>query len=299
MSVEVRTPDGVTLDRMLEVHADRGDWLPLAVAHSVALDLLQSTAPDPSERTLDIAEVTIEPSGVARAEGAVGFRGVLPVITLMLGADGSGGLPPHACGLLALLEELSAEGAEDDGIERLRWALEEELPPPADRGEVAALAEELTLPTPEPMDHDSELPTLPPEVSPPRAARRRRPAASEAEPHSSQGRLLGGSNYTAGAYDTPPSPPEEAMAQAAGSLVTGLAREGSARGTPERPVVRHEVPRTDPPVSVDRAPAARRSAQAAIHGDDSILGPGEDRGWWVWLIVLAGVAGAVYLLFWG
>lgn len=62
-------------------------------------------------------------------------------------------------------------------------------------------------------------------------------------------------------------------------------------------VRRHQIPRSDPPVVLSRAPAARRSAQPATDGNDSLLGPGEERSWLMWAIVLAGLAASMYYLF--
>lgn len=107
--------------------------------------------------------------------------------------------------------------------------------------------------------------------------------------------------------DLPASPEEAAALRPAGEVLEEIAASGQAREVEPaesgsfspsgRPVVRHELPRSDPPVMVSSAPAARRSARPATDGHDSLLGPGSDRAWMMWLVVLLALAGAMYLLF--
>ncbi len=85
-----------------------------------------------------------------------------------------------------------------------------------------------------------------------------------------------------------PRPGERSMVEAARDIAAGVAREGQPRR-----VVRHQIPRNDSPVVLRKAPAARQSAQ----GTDSIIGPGEDRSWVLWGLVVGGLAAALYFLF--
>lgn len=103
------------------------------------------------------------------------------------------------------------------------------------------------------------------------------------------------------APDDPRSAEAAKVAEAAGVVLADIVGQGEIRGSSPsgRPVVRHELPRSDPPVTVSSAPAARRSARPGNRGQDSILRPGDDRGWVVWGAVLAALAGAMYLLFFG
>lgn len=100
-----------------------------------------------------------------------------------------------------------------------------------------------------------------------------------------------GSGITDASY---PAPPDRPASDVRASDVSASDLEASG----ERPVVRLKVPRSDPPVSVRTAPAARRSARPGATGNDAILGPSEERGWIMWVLAVAVVgAGAYFLLF--
>jgi hypothetical protein len=308
-----------SLARVIEAHAARGVDLPTAVAHAVLVDLLE--APGSASGALSPADVHVDRRGRAFAAERPTCAAMLPLVSHLLGPR----LPPDARPMLAVLEDLAGGGLPAEP-ERVRLALREFLPPPAGPEEVAGWVSAAS-------DEPSDLPTLLPEDAgpsvlptpsiipePPRGAQDdldRAPAGADApiaaalDPPASGSSPPASAAPSAGAHPerpggmdearsgrpAPPDPPRDLLpspedAKAAGDLLGQVAGEGEARR-----VVRHEIPRNDPPVSVRSAPAARRSARAGVEGDDAILGPGESRGWWMWAIVLAALAGAMYLLF--
>lgn len=121
-----------------------------------------------------------------------------------------------------------------------------------------------------------------------------------------RGLLSEGPSLSDWAISDPPNPSAYA---AAGTEIDRLGREGGIRlddagssdGWPavdasgERPVVRRELPRPERPVSVHRAPAARRSARPRSEQGDSILIPADGAGLRSWVIVLLGIGVAVGL----
>lgn len=108
-----------------------------------------------------------------------------------------------------------------------------------------------------------------------------------------------------------PDGPEEAESAptpsayaAAGTEIDRLNRQGGVRypesGTDDlssRPVVRRELPRAERPVSVHRAPAARRSARPRGEQGDSILVPADGSGLRAWVIILLGAGLGLGLYF--
>lgn len=108
----------------------------------------------------------------------------------------------------------------------------------------------------------------------------------------------------------PAAAQDPAPLQAAGTEIERLGREGQIReeaasesgdlvDSAERPVVRREFRRGDRPVSVHRAPAARRSARPRGEQGDSILVPADGgtlRGWALVLVLGSVLGAALYLL---
>lgn len=121
-------------------------------------------------------------------------------------------------------------------------------------------AEEEPLPVPEPVADEAEIPTDPPI------------------------RPRGAASIRVRLTDAAALAPQEAGAEAPGELD----KDG-------RPVVRHVAYR-DRPVSLQMAPAARKSAQP-VPGGESIILPAERRGSPWWLLLLAVAGGAIYALF--
>ena len=101
----------------------------------------------------------------------------------------------------------------------------------------------------------------------------------------------------------------QGMAEAAGDLLRQAAEEGAVRKktdervlakppkrVSDRPVVRHERSRSERPVAVSAAPAARRSARAVKKSDRVIVGSSQGPNWMAWVISIGAILAALYLL---
>ena len=194
-------------------------------------------------------------------------------------------------------------------------ALAAELEPIEDDDEILA--------PPEPVDDDDDQETLPPEPSlelsvPPLASEEEEPRAIAGEaslpperPFDTQidahpPEVTGSPAATAD--DAPLEVPEAVDEVVDGAdAVDAHSRMGPSvpnpipkgriaeAGSDGRKVVRHEY--SPPTVSVQTAPAARRSARAAAMGPDSILVPNDRKSGAAWLVVLGAIAALVYFLF--
>lgn len=145
------------------------------------------------------------------------------------------------------------------------------VPELADDDELYAVGGEVSLP---PERHDTTIDSRPPSVS------------IAVEPAVVSQPVLDGADAVEAVSMMPPSdvaPIPDAPMGAETSVSDG------------RRVVRYEY--SPPSVAVSSAPAARRSARAATAGPDSILVPNDKKSGFAWLVILAGIAGIVYVLF--
>lgn len=289
----------VGLDRLVDGYARRGAWIPLAVAHALAEDLAAEVHGGEADLSLQDVELRAGRARL-RAGPAPSSSAVAGVIRRLLGGEGDRELPPSARPLLPVLAAVPPRNRAEAEA-RIRAALRAHLPPPALPDEIARAC---AAAAGAPVEEEEAWRAAPTEIGP----------RAEAPPALDIEALTG---VSAPDTDPPAAPPSEAgddwaerarraersMTRAAGGILEGIAREGSARPPPdassssgERPVVRHQLPRNDPP-KLTRAPAARRSARpGGREGDDAILS-GDDRSWVIWALVLAGLTGALYVLF--
>lgn len=348
------------LDRVLGAFAERGDWIPTAVGHAIASQLLDDVVDGGGSCVL--ADVELDENGQAFLRRAVGPAAMVDLVRILVAGDQDRFAPCTAWPALSALEGARGDSAEV-AVAQVRDSLRTHLPPPAPEDELARLVCTVVdsssgepdweaLPTRiGPATSIGEAEALPAMPRPTSVAGR---PASVARPTSVAGRpasvarptsvapsadadplsapvpappldiqALTGVPEPAALSDPPAAPPlaepserpsepyavppashEEAERRAmanAGPVLDSIAAEGRAResdptASGERRVVRHQLPRSDKPVTLTRAPAARRSARASLEGDDVIFA-GDDRGYLMWFLVLAALAGAMYLLF--
>jgi len=278
---------------VLRAWSDAGEAPPVGVVAAVVYELagLEGDA----SRTIDAEEVLVDPEGEVTAEATpdlgalvelldVGLHGLVPGRTGDL-------MPPRARAGLERFRDW--DGDEADGRHALRAWLREEFGPLASAEEVRACCEASS-----PLDPN--LPTIGPR---PRTTSSSVISSLRHKPPDSSGSLSSIPVPDLAEDVTEPPTGEgsmdlgEAVAyEAAGSEIERLGQEGDTRDE-NRTVVRHESSR-EHPVSVPRAPAARRSAAPRGQKGDSILMPAEGSSGrlWTWVVLGLALGGAAYAL---
>jgi hypothetical protein len=323
MEASLHRAQQARLVELVKAWNSRGVALPVAVAVSILDDLLAQ--PETPSRRPRLDDVVIDHRGVAMldSDSPGNLDDIAPLVAEMLG-DGSEDLdavPANARSLLArLMSDDPTERPKD--ADQLRTWIRETLGAPANREEViaclgAATIDESLLPRPslvaEDEEDEDEQPTLPPsldEILPPPELDETELVAPEL-PKRSTIDLVAEATISVGdpppesaprfeedrlANETlsksyPPTPMEQLMARVQ-SIEEGQPTMPPV--DPNRPVVRVQGA-SGPRVSVETAPAARRSPKALTPAGDSLILPAERRGnWGVWLVVFAVVAAALY-----
>ncbi|MBX2813298.1 MAG: hypothetical protein KTR25_15900 [Myxococcales bacterium] len=128
----------VVLEEILSAFASRGSWPPVAITHSIAVDLLDDVAdPDLGFTELTPRDVALGVSGQGQSQQPYGCQAIAKLLGELLGGDQHRSqLPAMARPVFAVLDDV-AEGVLPPDPDRLRIALAQHLGPPAPYTEVA------------------------------------------------------------------------------------------------------------------------------------------------------------------
>lgn len=290
--------DEVSLSSVLNAWSAAGEAPPVAIVASIVDDLAAQSAEVEEPRGRAQAEgIWIGPEGDARADQPLSFHSLVEVLDLGLhgllpGRTGDLMPAPARSGLETFREwDESAEV----GLEALRTWLRASFGPLPSREEVARCCSASAA-------LDPNAVTTRPTAATPRGRMSAFGPAVEAHQGESHGDADAAMDDAVAAY------------HAAGSELQRVSSQGSARDSGELPipepiseaeedsgertVVRRES-RRDQPISINRAPAARRSAAPRGKEGDSIFVPSDGSPFPVWAVVLVGLGlgvGAFFLL---
>ncbi len=281
---------------VLRAWSDAGEAPPVGVVAAVIHEL--AGIEGESRRAIDAEEVVVGPEGEVKAEATPALDALIELLDVGLHGLVSGRtgdlMPPRARAGLERFRDW--DGDEADGRQALRGWLREELGPLASAEEVRACCEASS-----PLD-----PNLPTQGPRPRSTSSSVISSMRPRPPDSSGSLSSIPVPDLAEDVTEPPAGEgsmdlgEAVAyEAAGSEIERLGKEGETRDE-NRTVVRRESSR-EQPVSIPRAPAARRSAAPRGQKGDSILMPAEGSAGrlWTWVVLGLALGGAAYALLMG
>ncbi len=285
-------PPGVSLGSLLRAWADAGEAPPAAIVAGIVHDLsLEVPVTGTTVEEADVDQIFVDAEGLVHAGDWLGLPALGGLLDSALSGNHSGRtgdlMPPQARAGLDRFERW--DGDRRDGLEALRCWLRESFGPLPAPEEVARcciasapldpqgatirpvrIATDITV-EPEPLEPPSEVPSVAPTE-------------------------IGSSDVAENEHEPARAPEgQTAPADESSSDLWELSPDGN--GKTERPVVRKAIPRAERPVSVGRAPAARRSARPLSDQRDSILVPADAGSWRSWLLLLFGIGVAVAVYF--
>ncbi|MEM1024543.1 MAG: hypothetical protein AAGJ19_12730 [Myxococcota bacterium] len=280
---------------VLRAWSDAGEAPPVSIVAAVIYELANHENEDVGK--LEAEQIDIGAEGEVQAEVPPDLSSLIELLELGLHGllPGRTGdlMPPRSRAGLERFRDW--DGDEADGRDALRSWLRSELGPLASAEEVrdcvsasSPLDPELPTLAPRPRTHSSSvISSLRPRPPPSSSSLPSIPVpelAEATEPPTGEGSMDLG---------------EKVAYEAAGTEIERLGTEGDTRDE-ARTIVRHESTR-EQPVSIPRAPAARRSAAPRSPKGDSILMPAEGQGGrlWTWIILGLLLGGAAYLLLMG
>lgn len=155
--------DSLALDELLTAFSARGGWPPVAVTHSIAVDLLARVRENTvSSRPLEIDDVAVDLGGHCWSRRPSSCLAIVKLVSELLGGDPHRSqLPSMARPIFAVLDDV-LDGVLPPEPDRIRLALAQHLGPPAPHEEVAQLVRSLN-----PVEEvESETPTLIPTPQP-------------------------------------------------------------------------------------------------------------------------------------
>lgn len=299
-----RLDRGLSLFTLLDHWAHAGASVPVAIVGSIFDDVLSDPALQDlraSGGALRLDDLWLDERGVAHLEDAsrAGVDALAVLLVRALGEDP----PPSALAVISRLEDL---GARD--VEELRAWTREACGAIASHDELAAIIASFSLPP----EASQDLPAT--QSTPLGIAQSAIDFAAVEEPSDQRDNateIIRARSLPAFPSSFAPAPqpiaeeepeipilsaiPEPLPETQLPSVVFTAAAEAPPVPVDTRPVIRHQLPK--PNVSVQSAPAARRSGKRVADPRDSLMIPDDRPHWgaWIFVILLLGI-GALFWL---